>query len=173
MWANIPGYEGVYQINRSGVIRSLTKATGNGRFTRKTPITLVPTIDKHGYAGLRLCLDGVERHYFVHRLVLTAFVRPPKDGEQACHNNGIRADNRLDNLRWDTSFGNQSDRMLHGTALIGDKNHNSKLTADAVREIRSRVQAGASKRSEARRCGVSERTIDAVISNKTWRHVCA
>jgi hypothetical protein len=50
----------------------------------------------------------------VHRLVLETFVGPCPDGMECCHNNGDPADNRLENLRWDTLSSNAYDRVEHG-----------------------------------------------------------
>lgn len=41
----------------------------------------------------------------------------------ACHNNGIGADNRLSNLRWDTAKSNMADQILHGTNRNSRKTH--------------------------------------------------
>jgi hypothetical protein len=46
---------------------------------------------------------------------MAAHVGPRPDGMQVCHNNGLRTDNRLSNLRYDTASGNMRDRILHGT----------------------------------------------------------
>ena len=45
----------------------------------------------------------------VHRLVLETFIGPCPHKMVACHNNGVRNDNRLCNLRWDTMSANVSD----------------------------------------------------------------
>lgn len=71
----------------------------------------------------RVSLGPQEKKRYVHRLVLTHFVGKPKDGQQACHKNGKRTDNRLKNLRWDTAKGNNADKHKHKTALVGNKNH--------------------------------------------------
>jgi hypothetical protein len=39
---------------------------------------------------------------YIHRLVLTAFCGSPAPGDEGCHNNDIRSDNRLENLRCDS-----------------------------------------------------------------------
>lgn len=55
---------------------------------------------------------------YVHTAVLLAFVGERPEGLEACHNNGIPSDNRLENLRWDTRSSNRRDTILHG------KDHN-------------------------------------------------
>lgn len=55
----------------------------------------------------------------IHRLVLEAFVGPCPSGMEACHNNGDPADNRLENLRWDTKSANMFDRSNHRRGQAG------------------------------------------------------
>lgn len=76
-----------------------------------------------GYA--KVSLGPNERKKYIHRLVLTHFVRKPESKEDGCHKNGNSLDNRLKNLRWDTRKGNNKDKITHNTSPDGDKNHNS------------------------------------------------
>lgn len=53
----------------------------------------------------------------IHRAVAAAFLGPkPTKKHQVAHNNGIKADNRIENLRWATPKENAQDRYGHGTA---------------------------------------------------------
>jgi len=68
-----------------------------------------------------------------HRAVLEAFIGQCPQGMEACHENGIRSDNRRVNLRWDTRKNNSADRYKHGTACLGEKHWMAKLTdADVI-----------------------------------------
>lgn len=69
----------------------------------------------HGYATVGLWKDEKRYTMTVHRLILETFVGPRPDGMEACHYNGVRTDNRLENLRWDTPSNNQKDRLQYGT----------------------------------------------------------
>lgn len=68
----------------------------------------------------------------VHNLVLEAFLCDRPHGMQACHNNGIPDDNRLENLRWDSPKNNVGDRKRHGTYQNGIKNPNAKYTDEQI-----------------------------------------
>ncbi|AEK09646.1 HNH endonuclease [Mycobacterium phage Mozy] len=63
------------------------------------------------------------RKSLVHVLVLEAFVGPRPEGMNACHNNGIPNDNRVENLRWDTPSENNRDLIRHGTHVQARKTH--------------------------------------------------
>ena len=65
-----------------------------------------------GYNRLRLYKNGKGYNKLVHRLVLEAFEGKCPDGMEACHNNGNKIDNRLENLRWDTRSNNIKDVSL-------------------------------------------------------------
>lgn len=58
--------------------------------------------------------SGSRKSAAVHRMVLEAFVGPCPDGMQGCHWNGEPADNRVENLRWDTPRSNMADKLRHG-----------------------------------------------------------
>lgn len=69
---------------------------------------------KNGYRIVSLPIEGVGKRTFnVHRLILEAFVGPCPEGMEACHNDGDRGNNRLNNLRWDTRSANMADRFRH------------------------------------------------------------
>ena len=90
---------------------------------------LVTHKNRCGYKMITLNLDGGKKKTcYVHRLVLESFIEKPNDGLQACHNNGDRCDNRLENLRWDTPGNNFLDRKEHGTWPKGVLNSNCKIT---------------------------------------------
>jgi hypothetical protein len=89
----------------------------------------------NGYQRVYLSQAGKSVSFFVHRLVLETFVGSCPIGQQTCHNNGVRADNRLVNLRWDTPSSNQADRIKHGTFQCGEAASNARLTEKEVKEI--------------------------------------
>ena len=52
----------------------------------------------------------------------------------------------------------------------GEDHPGSKLTAAQVVEIRS-LRGSMKRRDMARKYGVSKATIDAILANRTWRHL--
>ena len=71
-----------------------------------------------GYLAFNVCIDNRRKSLRVHREVLRAFV-DDRSELCACHNDGNTQNCCLDNLRWDTHKGNESDKIIHGTCMIG------------------------------------------------------
>lgn len=67
---------------------------------------------------------------------MTSFVGPRPEGFDICHNNGVRTDARLENLRYDTRKNNHKDKMIHGTALYGEKVASAKFKEDMIEKIK-------------------------------------
>lgn len=60
---------------------------------------------------------AVDRIRPAHQIILETFIGLCPKGMETCHNNGIKMDNRLKNLRWDTRKSNGIDRRNHNTIL--------------------------------------------------------
>ena len=131
---------------------------------------LVPASSDGKY--LRIYHHG--QKYRVHRLILETFVGPCPPGMEACHGNGIRTDNRLENLRWDTRKANCADAVRHGTcpglgSRFGEVNPAAKLTHDQVSLIRAAYADGAGTQKDfADMFGVAPSTIAALLSGHNW-----
>ena len=112
MWKAIPGYEGFYEVSDQGEVRALERMTRNGRVRKQR--VLKPGYDRGGYLKIDLSRDNKQTSRTIHSLVTEAFLGPP-NGLQCRHENGIRNDNRLQNLNYGTAKENAADRARHGT----------------------------------------------------------
>lgn len=61
---------------------------------------IVPISDRDGYLQVRLSHHNKQKTFKVHRLVAQAFIPNPNNYPQVNHKNGIKSDNRVENLEW-------------------------------------------------------------------------
>lgn len=167
-WRPIPGYEGLYSVSDLGrVCGEQRQVQGKLGSTRTLPRKLLAaTSDSSGYLQVRLRKDGTGKMHKVAHLVAAAFIGPRPTGQEVAHGNGIRTDNRRDNLRYDTREGNQADRLLHGTDHRGERSPRAKLTAEQVVAIRSDSR---SNRKLAAVYGVHHSVIWGIRNGRGWQ----
>lgn len=136
-WKPIQGYEGIYEVSSLGRIKSLPVV-----FRRVNPFLTKEKIKKlrldslGKYQLVDLCKDyGAGRcTRMVHRLVAQAFISNPENKPQVNHINGIKTDNRVENLEWVTP----SENMLHSTRILGKttpKGRVGKLSSRSIQVI--------------------------------------
>lgn len=58
--------------------------------------------------------DGLKKYLYVHRLVAIAFLQNPGSKTQVNHLNGIKSDNKVENLEWATSSENNQHAFSQG-----------------------------------------------------------
>ena len=126
--------------------------------------------DKRGYRHVNLYTPGRGwRQFTVHRLVCETFHGPrPAPDAIVAHGDGDPGNNAAGNLRWSTAWQNEADKREHGTAMIGERHHQAKLTEQDVRAIRASAEAGALL---ARRYGVTPSAVCSIRKRRTWAHL--
>ena len=97
---NVRGYEGLYLIDSLGNVVSLPKIQGR-RLHNKYKILAVK-VNRLGYCEVALTRDGYTRTMLLHRLIAEHFVPNPDGLPCVNHKNGVKSDNRIENLEWCT-----------------------------------------------------------------------
>jgi hypothetical protein len=105
-------FEG-YDISNFGRVRTYKKKYGRGhRELNKNPYIINGRPDQKGYP--QYCLSDVNkkrRNFRSHTLVMQTFVGIPKEYEIVCHNDDVKTNNHISNLRYDTQESNMHDWM--------------------------------------------------------------
>lgn len=116
-WVWIPGYEGRYQVNRRGDVRSVDIVITDrlGRTRKQKGRNIVHQVDDFGYHRVELNRDGERRAIGVHRLVALAFLPAPLPGQiEVRHRDHDPANNTVENLCWGTHSDNVRDTIRDG-----------------------------------------------------------
>lgn len=125
VWKDIKGYEGQYIVSNMGNVRSLDRYVSN-----KTGVKLAvgqslkQHKDRFGYMRVALCQPTFHKLCLAHRLVAEAFIPNPEKKPQVNHINGIKTDNRVDNLEWATASENTRhahEKLGHRSGRLGKK----------------------------------------------------
>lgn len=181
VWKDIEGYEGLYQVSSLGKVRSLNRKVrhSSGNSMRVLVGKEILTFNAGaGYLCVSLCKKGTIVRKYVHHLVSAAFLETQNNKKEINHKNGIKTDNKVENLEWCTHGENQKHSWKTGLrkkltwGKRGEKNYNSKLTKEQVLEIREKyVPKKYSLRRLAREYGVSNSQITRIIDQTSWRHI--
>lgn len=176
-WKPVVGYEGLYEVSSLGRVRSLARTASHWRGrTRTVPARILSTpLAGHakwgGYPVAHLCKEGVAKMIYVHRLVAAAFIGPTGDLE-VNHINGIKTDNRPENLELVTSRENIRHAVATGLRnLRGERNHKATLTEADVRAVRARLAAGETGAAIARSLGVLPGCVSKIKHGRSWAHL--
>ncbi len=115
IWEDIKGFEGHYQVSTLGRVRSLDRVVKSGQFVRGK--ILKAATDKAGYVFIYLRKDCKSIFFRIHRLVALTFIKNPANKLEVNHINGIKKDNKVDNLEWCTT----SENRLHSFRKLNRK----------------------------------------------------
>lgn len=124
IWLSVVGYEKLYAISNKGRIKSYGTegekrvwACGKVRISTKKDRILSQKKHNRGYKMICLFSQDGKKYTTIHRLVAEAFIPNPHNKRTVNHINGIKWDNRVENLEWATD----SENGLHAFRSLGRK----------------------------------------------------
>lgn len=149
--------------------------SGYGNITTPEKI-LCQHIGVTGYWRISLRCNNKSRQYFVHRLLASTFIPNPENKPQINHINGIKLDNRIENLEWCTNRENSLHAWKTGlnnsNHCKGELHRDAKLTRLDVITIRERFDLNQSRIIDlAKDYNLSQASIAKVVYRKSWKHI--
>ena len=171
-WIDIEGYEGLYQANIKGQVRSLDRvaiSTLGKEYIRKGKI-LKECVNGKGRPVYRLYKSGVGKTHTTHRLVAKAFLPNFHNKPQINHIDGNPLNNNIENLEWVTN----QENVIHAfennlNSNAGEKNPRAKITRHDAEKIRLLYKMNTSKKALAKKYNLSVSGIENIIYNRVWK----
>jgi hypothetical protein len=156
-----------YQVSDLGRVRSVDRIvySGSGRDRLAKGRVIKPSVSNSKY--LFVSLTNQHKKFYVHRLVVEAFIGKIPAKKEVNHLNGNRVDNRPSNLE----IISRSENLKHSHRILGNKIWNLKLNKDKAEIIRKEYyNKTLSQRQLARKFGVSLMVINRIINNVQYEY---
>lgn len=164
--------DGTLVINDMGEIWRMRSRFGGGPLRSITP-RRADRLSRGGYMGIDVRIGRKSLSFAAHRLVWQYWNGDIPEDKQINHKNGIKSDNRLENLEVVTCREN----ILHAFRVLGTRSckgtHHSghKLTDADIVKIRQLRSEGMFLRNIASLYNVCVPSISLICSRKQWNHV--
>ena len=143
VWLPVVGYEAFYEVSNLGRVKKLRRMQNFGKRPIEFPeLILRQFVKPNGYTRVILSVDDKPKDMYVHRLVATCFCEKPIEASKLVvnHKNGIKNDNRAENLEWCTYSANS--RHAYATGLH--------VMTEATKKKLSDVKKGIPKSEEGK-----------------------
>jgi len=157
-----------YSVSSLGRVKRITK----GRHTKVGKI-LKQYLSGWEYLYIRLYKNGKQFHKEIHILVLENFISKKYYNKlQGNHKNGIKTDNKSENLEWVTIKENIKHSYNIGlSSNHGEKNSNHKLTEKKIIQIKMLFKLGFRNIEISKLYNVKPKTISDIRMERNWSYI--
>jgi len=147
-----------YKVSSLGNLRRIYK-------NHKRPLKAHKS--KNGYMNVTFSSPQKTKCVHVHRVVYESF-NGKQLGLDICHNDGIKTNNCLSNLRADTRAGNMADVYKHDTHIRGERCGMNKYPTEKILAFKQELKTGISIRQAAIKHNIPCPTGYAIASKRIW-----
>jgi hypothetical protein len=174
IWKDIEKFNSEYQVSNIGRIRSKEAIIirSNGKLYTRVSKVLKQSLDQ-GYLKGSVSIDKKMIPYRIHRLVAECFLENPNNYKEVNHINGIKHDNRVENLEWCSRSENMIHAVKTGLLLVtrGSQRTQAKMNEETVLNIHELRKKGFQRKDILKELGITIHMYKGVISNNSWKHV--
>ena len=163
IWKNVVGFEEQYEISNLGNLRSkerFVKHWRGGERKYKSNFKNIRLNDK-GYFRCNLKNEGKRYDFTIHKLVALAFLPNEENKPFVNHKNGIKTDNRVENLEWCSA----SENITHA---VKNRLVKTKLTDEQAKEI---FNSQLSHRKLAKLYNITSSIVWRIKNKKAYKHL--
>ncbi len=126
IWKDVIGYEGIYQVSNLGNVKRIIDSNNQFKSNHVLKFNIIK-----GYCHVQLHKNSTCKCFRVHRLVASSFIPNLDNKPHVNHINGIKDDNRVENLEWCTP----SENELHKHRVLGKTHYKYNYTESQKEEI--------------------------------------
>lgn len=154
-WKPVVGYENKYMVSDRGDIFSIGRKK-----------ILNPKVNWDNYLRIQLWRKNKNKYVSIHRIVCESFLGVMDENMVVNHKNGIKNDNRLDNLEWVT----QKENIIHSWNNGLSKHKLNNINPKSVKQYTldgEYIATFASQKQVERDLGISHVSISSACRGKT------
>jgi hypothetical protein len=165
IWKPTPSHLGVYETSNLGRFRSPEKIDAAGRKRKQRYLT--EQNSKDGYKKINFFPNGRQKKCYSHRVVWETFVGPIPIGLEVNHKNGIRDDNRIENIELLT----HSENILYSKNILKTNYAtfgNAKITKENFSAVFLLREEGKTHKQIALQVGLKKSQVGNILNKKSW-----